>query len=147
MATQDESKLTDRQREVLELVRDRGYTTTQASDQLGISYNAANEHVRNLRKKGFLNKSQGRSNGRSTSRNGSASTPAPAAGTKATGSNGRFGRVAVKLQEAEEEAKAVRQEITAEIEELSRRQSELAAEAEGVENLSQDIHQRVEALV
>lgn len=145
MATQDESTLTDRQREVLALVRDRNFTTTEASKELGISYNAANEHVRNLRKKGFIPKSAGRSGGRSNG-NGRGRSGGPVAGTTVTGSNGRFGRVAEKLQEAEREAKAVRAQIDAEMEELSKRQHDLAQEAEGVAVLSDDLHKRVEAL-
>lgn len=141
MATQDESTLTDRQREVLALVRDRSFTTTEAGKELGISYNAANEHVRNLRKKGFLQKSAGRSNGNGRGRSGG-----PVAGTTVTGSNGRFGRIAERLQEAEKEAKAVRAEIDAEMEELSKRQHDLAQEAEGVAALSDDIHKQAEAL-
>lgn len=144
MATKDESTLTDRQREVLSLIRE-DKAPKEIAKQMGVGDGAIYEHMRVLRDKGFLPKNRRRRS--SGNNNGRSSTPAPQAATPVASSNGtgRVGKVVAEtlrraVQETDEAIEAQKAEMSA----LSQRQHDLAQEVETLAEVKTDIEGEIE---
>lgn len=141
MATADEATLSERKREALAHARE-GKSTKEIAEAMGVTYNAANEHIRSLRSKGFLPKSRRRRGRRSAG-------PKPVTPTPVVSSNGggRVGHVVVEtlrraVNETDEAIEANQREMAM----LSERQHEIAEETNTLADLRQDLDGRVKSL-
>lgn len=139
MATADESKLSDRKREVLSLTRD-GKTPTEVAAAMSISVNGVYEHMRVLRKDGFLPKSRRRRSGGNGRRK-----ETPTAVVSSNGARGGF-VVVETLRRAVSETDEAIESLRNEMAELSERQHRIAEETNMLSDLRQDLDGRVKAL-
>lgn len=139
MATADEATLSERKREALAHARE-GKSTKEIAEAMGVTYNAANEHIRTLRSKGFLPKSRRRRGGRSTA-------PKETPTTVASSNGGRVGHVVAEtlrraVGETDEAIESLHQETAS----LSQRMHEIAEETEMLTDLRKDLDGRVKTL-